>query len=324
MTRPRALVLPILPERALARLGEVADLALASDRPSVGFTDEQLADLVVETGATVLVTDGDEVRASVLSLPVQVVASMAAPTGIDLELAAEHGVTVLHAADRDSEAVAELTIALLFAVGRNLVTADREVRRGRGYRGRMPPAQRHRGMRLSGRTFGIVGLGRVGRAVRWRCEGLGMRVIACDPYVEEAAHSLPALLAEADVISLHTPVTGETRGLFGSAEFAAMRPGSIYLNTARGALHDLTALVEALRDGQLGGAGIDHFEGEWLDPAHPLTRLPNVVLTPHLGEATGESHEEHAEMIVEDIARLLRGEEPAHACAPVMPVAGSA
>ncbi|MEU0564072.1 NAD(P)-dependent oxidoreductase [Nonomuraea sp. NPDC005983] len=324
MTRPRALVLPILPERALARLGEVADLAQASDRPSVGFTDEQLADLVVETGATVLVTDGDEVRASVLSLPVRVVASMAAPTNVDLELAAERGVAVLHVADRDSEAVAELTIALLFAVSRNLVTADREVRRGRGYRGRMPPAQRHRGMRLSGRTFGIVGLGRVGRAVRWRCEGLGMRVIACDPYVEEAAHSLPALLAEADVISLHTPVTGETRGLFGSAEFTAMRPGSIYLNTARGALHDLTALVEALRDGQLGGAGIDHFEGEWLDPAHPLTRLPNVVLTPHLGEATGESHEEHAESIVEDIARLLRGEEPAHACAPVMPVAGSA
>ncbi|MEU8246406.1 NAD(P)-dependent oxidoreductase [Nonomuraea sp. NPDC048916] len=324
MKRPRALVLPALPERALARLSEVADLAEVPPRPSLGFTDEQLADLVIATGATVIITNGDEVRTSVLSLPLDVVAGIGGPAGIDLALAAERGVTVLSATDRDSEAVAELTVALMFAVVRHLVTADREVRRGRVYRGRVPPAQRHRGRRLSGRTFGIVGLGRVGKALRWRCEGLGMRVIACDPYVAEATHTLTALLAEADVVSLHVPMTGETRGFFGGVEFAAMRPGAIYLNTSRGGLHDLTALVEALRSGHLGGAGLDHFEGEWLDPTHPLTRLPNVVLTPHLGEATGESQEERAETIVEDIARLLRGEKPAHACPPVIRVAGSA
>ncbi|MEV0593420.1 NAD(P)-dependent oxidoreductase [Nonomuraea cavernae] len=318
MKRPQALVLPALPESALARLGEVADLAEVPARPSLGFTDEQLADLVIATGATVIITDGDEVRAAVLSLPLDVVATIGGPAGVDLALAAEREVTVLSATDRDSEAVAELTIALMFAVVRNIVTADREVRRGRVYRGRVPPAQRHRGRRLSGRTFGVVGLGRVGRAMRWRCEGLGMRVIACDPYVAEATHTLPALLAEADVVSLHVPMTSETRGFFGGVEFAAMRPGAIYLNTSRGGLHDLTALVEALRWGQLGGAGLDHFEGEWLDPTHPLTRLSNVVLTPRLGEATGESQAERAEAIVEDIARLLRGERPAYACGPVI------
>ncbi|MEV0827805.1 NAD(P)-dependent oxidoreductase [Nonomuraea rubra] len=322
MRRPRALVLPTLPESALARLGEIADLTEVPARPSLGFTDEQLADLVIETGATVLITDGDQVRTSVLGLHLDVVASMGPPASVDLALAAERGVTVLHAPERDSEAVAELTLALLFAVSRNIVSADREVRRGRVYhapvhQSRVPPAQRHRGRRLTGRTFGIVGLGRVGRALRWRCEGLGMKVIVCDPFVAEATHTLPGLLAEADVVSLHVPLTEQTRGFFGYPEFGAMRPGSIYLNTSRGALHDLRALVDALREGQVGGAGLDHFEGEWLDRAHPLTRLPNVVLTPRLGEATGESREELAETLVEDIARLLRGERPAHAYVPV-------
>ncbi|MEV0161206.1 NAD(P)-dependent oxidoreductase [Nonomuraea fuscirosea] len=316
MRRPRALVLPTLPESALARLGEIADLTEAPARPNLGYTDEQLADLVIETGATVLITDGDQVRTSVLGLHLDVVATMGPPASVDLALAAERGVTVLHAPARDPEAVAELTLALLFAVSRNIVPADREVRRGRVYQGRVPPAQRHRGRRLSGRTIGIVGLGRVGRALRWRCEGLGMRVIVCDPFVPEATHSLPALLDESDVVSLHMPLTAETRGFFGYTEFGAMRQGAVYLNTSRGALHDLQALVDALRWGRVGGAGLDHFEGEWLDRAHPLTRLPNVVLTPRLGDATGESREELAGTLVEDIARLLRGEEPAHAYAP--------
>lgn len=314
-------MLPALPESALARLGEFADLAEVPARPSLGFSDEQLADLIIATGASVIVAEGDQVRRSVLSLPLDVVACIGPPTNVDLPLAAEHGVTVLHAVDHDADAVAELALALLFAVSRHVVTADREVRRGRVYRGRVPPAQRHRGMRLSGRTLGIVGLGRVGTAMRWRCEGLGMRVISCDPYVQEATHTLTELLAESDVVSLHVPVTAETRGFMGDAEFAAMRPGSVYLNTSRGALHDLAALVDALRCGRLGGAGLDHFEGEWLDPAHPLTRLPNVVLTPHLGEATGESQVERATLIVEDIARTLRGEAPARAA--VMPVGGA-
>ncbi|MGN9837351.1 NAD(P)-dependent oxidoreductase [Nonomuraea sp. H19] len=322
MSRPRALVLPTLPESALARLSEVAEPAAVPERPSFGFTDEQLADLVVETGATVLVTDGDQVRASVLELPLDVVAVMGPPTCVDLALAAARGVRVLHARHRDPEAVAELTLALMFAVSRHVVTADREVRKGEAHK--VPPAQRHRGRRLTGRTLGIVGLGSVGRAMRWRCEGLGMRVIVCDPYVPEATHTLPALLAESDVVSLHVPLTAETRGMFGYAEFGAMRTGAIYLNTSRGALHDLTALVDAVRRGQVGGAGLDHFEGEWLDPSHPLIGLPNVVLTPRLGEATGESREELAEALVADIARLLRGEDPAYAHNLITPVAETA
>ncbi|MFI6499971.1 NAD(P)-dependent oxidoreductase [Nonomuraea typhae] len=323
MRRPRALVLPTLPECALVRLSEIAELAEVPPRPSLGFSDERLADLVIETGASVIVTEGDQVRDSVLSLPLDIVACLGPPTNVDLRLAAACGVAVLHPAGRDPDAVAELAIALLFAVSRHVVAADREVRRGRVYRGRVPPSERHRGIRLAGRTLGLVGLGRVGRAVRWRARGLGMNVVAHDPYVPEATLALPELLAVADVVSLHVPVTEDTRAFMGAVEFAAMRAGAIYLNTARGALHDLAALVDALRRGHLGGAGLDHFEGEWLDPAHPLTRLPNVVLTPNLGHATGESQAEHARSLVEDIGRTLRGEAPAHACQPVMRVGES-
>ncbi|MEU7895470.1 NAD(P)-dependent oxidoreductase [Nonomuraea sp. NPDC049152] len=317
MRRPRALLLTGLPEHALARLREVADVVEVAERPPLGFSDDELADLLIETGASVLVTDHDQVRTSVLDLPLDVVACTGALTTIDLDLAAERGVTVLNDGAQDVDAVAELTLALLFAVSRHIVAADREVRRGRGSREHVPATDRYRGSRLSGRTFGIVGLGRVGKAVQWRAEGLGMRVIACDPYVSEATHTLPELLAEADVVSVHVPLTAETRGLIGGTELGCMREGAIYLNTSRGALHDLTALVEALRWGRLGGAGLDHFEGEWLDRSHPLTRLPNVVLTPRLGQATGETAEERAESIVEDIVRLVRGERPAHACTPV-------
>ena len=288
-------------------------MVLPPERPSVGFSDDRLADLVIETGASVLVIDGDEVRAAVLDLPIEVVACLGDPTSVDLALAAHRGVTVLSVDHRDAEAVAELTLAL--------VIADREVRRGRVFWDGSSPVQRHSGLRLAGCTFGIIGLGRVGSAVAWRARGIGMRVIACDPFVAEATHTLPQLLAEADVVSLHVPVTRETMSFIGDAELAAMRTGAIYLNTSRGALHDLAALVDALRSGKLGGAGLDHFEGEWLDPTHPLTMLENVVLTPRLGEATEASRNERTEAIMRDLARVLRGETPEHVCTAGMPSA---
>jgi D-3-phosphoglycerate dehydrogenase len=104
--------------------------------------------------------------------------------------------------------------------------------------------------------------------------------------------------------------------MIGPAQFAAMRPGAIFLNTARAALHDVDALVSELGSGRLAGAGLDHFDGEWLDPGHPLAALPTVVLTPHLGGATYDSETNHTTMLVADIERLLRGEQPLHCANP--------
>lgn len=319
--RPRALVLAELPERALTHLREIADIVEESGgegRPRRGFSGEDLADLIVASEATILVVAGDEVTAPVLDLPLTVVACVGTADGVDLRMAERRGVPVLWAPERDADAVAELTVGLLFAVSRHIAAGDREIRSGEVFRGGVAPGQRLRGRRMAGCTFGIVGLGRVGRAVRWRAEGLGMRVIAADPFVPEATHDLRDLLRQADVVSLHVPVTEETRTFIGPSEFNLMKKGAIYLNTSTAAVNDLPALVDALRWGHLGGAGLDHFEREWLEPGHPITHLRNVVLTPHLGEATDETELSQAELLVEDIARLLRGEAPLYARWPAI------
>jgi D-3-phosphoglycerate dehydrogenase len=143
-----------------------------------------------------------------------------------------------------------------------------------------------------------------------------MRVISYDPYNPEATHSLDDLLAEADVVSVHAVVTEETRALIGAAEFGRMKPGAIYLNTARAMLHDTDALTASLQSGHLGGAGLDHFEGENLPTDHPLAAMTNVVLTPHIGGATYDTEANHSKLIADDIARLFKGEQPVNIVNP--------
>jgi D-3-phosphoglycerate dehydrogenase len=223
---------------------------------------------------------------------------------------------VLHAPGRNADAVAELAVALLFAAARHVVEGDRDVRAGDMYRDGKIPYQRFRAWELAGRTAGLVGLGAVGRALRWRLRGLGMEVLAYDPYSPELTTSLDELLARSDVVSMHAPVTEETSGMIGAEQFAAMRDGVIYLNTARARLHDTDALVEALASGKVGAAGLDHFEGERLDPSHPLTTFPSVVLTPHIGGATYNVEANHTRTIAEDLCRLLAGVRPLHIVNP--------
>jgi D-3-phosphoglycerate dehydrogenase len=124
------------------------------------------------------------------------------------------------------------------------------------------------------------------------------------------------MLAECDVVSMHAVVTPETEGLVGAAQFAAMKPGAIYLNTARAMLHDTDALVAALQSGHIGGAGLDHFKGENLPTDHPLTSMTNVVLTPHIGGATYDTEANHSKLIADDVVRVLRGEKPVNCVNP--------
>jgi D-3-phosphoglycerate dehydrogenase len=143
-----------------------------------------------------------------------------------------------------------------------------------------------------------------------------MRVLAYDPYADDANASLDELLSSADVISLHAAVTPETTGLIGEKEFAAMKDGVIFVNAAREALHDRAALTEALQSGKVGAAGLDHFTGEFLATDDPLVSLANVVLTPHIGGATYNTEENHSRIIAADIARLLAGDRPLHCANP--------
>ncbi len=277
-----------------------------------------LAERVDDTGATIVICEADVVSGDVLDRPLRLIGSTRGdPTNVDVAAATAKGIPVLHTPGRNADGVAELTVALLLAVTRRVVPADGDVRSGGVFRDGTIPYQRFRAWQVAGRTIGLVGLGAVGRALRWRMEGLGMRVISFDPYSDEATHdSLPALLGEADVVSVHAAPTPETLAMIGTEQFAAMGHGAVFLNSARAALHDLDALVDALRSGHLGGAGLDHFEGEQLPAGHPLLAMDNVVLTPHIGGATYDTEVNHSRMIADDVARVLAGEQPLHCVNP--------
>ena len=296
------------------RLAAVADLVVdpwLDHRPLRLYSADQLAARVDAEGATVVVCEGDVVAGPVLDRPLIAVGSARGdPTNVDVAAATAAGVPVLHAPGRNADAVAELTVGLLLAVTRQIVAADRDVRDGEVFRDGTIPYQRFRAWQLAGRTAGLVGLGAVGRAVRWRLEGLGMRVIAADPYADDATHGLDDLLAEADVVSVHAAVTPETVGLIDRAAIERMRDGAVFVNTARAALHDLDALAEAATVGKLAGVALDHLEGEELDPSRPIAKLSNVVLTPHIGGATYDTEANHTAMLADDLVRLLAGEQP--------------
>jgi D-3-phosphoglycerate dehydrogenase len=318
--RPRALVTSPLRGPGLDRLRRLADVVYdpwIDQRPLRIYDAAQLADRATDEKASILVVEADSVAGPVLDLPLVAVASTRGdPNNVDVAAATAAGVPVLHAPGRNADAVAELALGLLLAVTRHVVVADADVRAGRVYADGLIPYQRFRGRELRGVTAGIVGLGAVGRALAWRLEGLGLRVISCDPFNDRATHSLDDLLAESDVVSLHAPVTAETVGMIGAEQFAAMRDGAVFLNTARAQLHDDDALVEALRSGKLAGAGLDHFVGEILAVDHPLVAMPNVVLTPHIGGATWDTEARQATMVADGLERLAAGERPDHIVNP--------
>ena len=240
---------------------------------------------------------------------------------VDLPGATRQGVCVAHVPDFCYDEVADTTWMLLLATARRLASAERHVRGGGWSPSALLPMHR-----LRGRTLGLVGFGHIARGVADRGRGFGLRIIAFDPYVTGAAMaelqvekvSLDDLLARADVISLHTPLSDETHGLIGRAAFAAIKPGAILINTSRGRVVDEEALVAALRSGKLAGAGLDVL---WTEPPardHPLLQMDNVVLTPHYASTTVEALEELAQKVSRQIVQLLRGEWPAYLANPAV------
>ena len=319
MARPCALVTAPLRGAALDELREVADVVLdpwLDHQPIQLYGPDALADRVKELGATILVCEADSCSGPVIDLPLLVIGSTRGdPTNVDLEAATAAGIPVIHTPGRNADAVAEMTVALLMAVGRFVVPGHRDMVNGTVF-GETLPYQRYRAWQVAGRTAGLVGLGAVGRATRWRLEGLGMEVIATDPYASDARYDLDALLAESNVVSMHASVTPETFGLMNAAKFGLMKPGALYINSARAGLHDIDALVDALQSGHLAGAALDHVDGESLPADHPLLQMDNVVLTPHIGGATYDVEIRQTEMIVADIKAVLAGDRPAHCANP--------
>lgn len=247
-SRPRALVTAPLRGPGFTKLAELADVVYdpwiseLDQTPPRIYSAAQLADRIADEAADVVVVESDSVGGPVFEQGrralLAVVATRGDPNNVDIPGATAAGIPVLNTPARNADAVAEMAVALLLAATRHLLTADADIRSGNIFRDGTIPYQRFRAGEIAGRTAGLVGLGAVGRALRWRLTGLGLRVIATDPYHDDARHSLDELLSEADVVSLHAPVTDETIGMIGAAQFAAMRDGVVFLNTARAQLHE--------------------------------------------------------------------------------------
>jgi D-3-phosphoglycerate dehydrogenase len=231
---------------------------------------------------------------------------------IDLAAATALGIAVINAPSGNTISVAELFFGALLSFVRHLPRAFNSMRAGRWDRGDLL------GSEVCGRTLGIIGLGRIGGEVSARAHAFGMHVIAFDPYVQrerfeilrvERADSLPQLLSRAQVLTVHTPLTDETRGLLGRAALAQLPKGAIVANFARGGIVDDAALAEAVTSGRLQGALLDVFTKEPLPDDHPLRTMENVLLTPHLGASTAEGQRNVAVDVCADVrAALLSGE----------------
>ena len=230
----------------------------------------------------------------------------------DHEVIRARGIPLALTPEGTTTGVAEHTVLLILSVLKRLPYADSELRQGRFHINALRPVSRE----LHGLTVGYVGMGRIARAVVDRLRAFGTRSLYHDPDVAEAgdAHrvGLDELLAVSEIVSLHLPLTPQTRHIIGAKELAAMKRGAYLVNTARGALVDEAALVSALQSGHLGGAALDVFEQEPMPAAHPLARLPNVVLTPHIAAGTRDALAAKMRALFANVERFYRGEPLAH------------
>ena len=288
------------------------------------LTPEQLIAEIPEYHA-LLVRSSTQVTKDVLVAGKRLLVVARAGVGvdnIDLAAATQAGVIVVNAPTGNVVAAAEHTVAMLMALARNIPQADSHVRQGQWKRSRFM------GVEVRDKILGTVGLGRVAQEVVERAKGLGMRVIAHDPYVtaDYAAQrgvtmmSVDDLLAQADFITFHVPLNESTRHMISSDQFAQMKPGVRILNVARGGVIDEDALAAAIESGHVAGAALDVFEEEPLGPESPLRKLSQVVLTPHLGGSTVEAQEKVAVDVALQVLDVLEGRPARYAVnAPILP-----
>ncbi|HYI10262.1 MAG TPA: phosphoglycerate dehydrogenase [Thermoanaerobaculia bacterium] len=228
---------------------------------------------------------------------------------VDVDAATERGILVINAPTANIMSATEHTMAMLLALCRNIPEAHASVKRGEWTRSKFM------GTELDGKTLGVVGLGRIGSRVTIRARGFGMRVIAYDPYIADSAYdkvgaakvSFDQLLEQADVITVHTPMTDETRAMIGGNEIEKMKDGVVVLNIARGGIYDERALADALNRGKIAGAAIDVYVEEPPGKDHPLLNAKNVILSPHIGANTIEAQDRVAVQTSEMVIEALRG-----------------
>lgn len=277
--------------------------------------EELLEKIQRQDGLLCMITDPIDAEVLEAGKRLKVVSNFGAGfNNIDIQKATELGILVTNTPDVLTDATADLAWALLFAVTRRIVEGDRFVREGR-FKGWHPLLLL--GTEVTGKTLGIIGAGRIGTAMALRSKGFGMKVVYVHPRQNEILEKelsatrvdLEELLRISDFVSIHVPLTPQTRHLIGAKELALMKPTAYLINTSRGPVVDEKALVHALQSGQIAGAGLDVYENEpQVEPA--LLAMNNAVLAPHLGSATVETRNRMAILSAENLLSGLRGEIP--------------
>jgi glyoxylate reductase len=317
----RVFVTRRLPGDALARLSGVDEVDVWPHElpPSADELRERACDA---DGLLCLLTDRVDEQLLDACPRLRVVSQMAVGVdNIDLAACARRGIAVGNTPDVLTDATADLTMALLLATARRVPEGIAAVRQGTW--GPWSPSWLL-GLELRGARLGIVGMGRIGRAVAERARAFGMDVMhaarpatpgapTAAPASPSAALPLAELLRASDVVSLHCPLTSDTRGLIDAQALAAMKPGALLVNTARGGLVDQDALADALHAGRIGGAALDVTDPEPLPPDHPLLAAPSLIVLPHLGSATHRTRRRMALLAVENLAAGLAGRPLPHA-----------
>jgi glyoxylate reductase len=312
---PKVVVTRALPEGWLDVLVDKCDAVIGpADRP--GWCDETRAALPEAEGILAMLTEPIDWSVLARAPKLRVVSNMAVGLdNVDLAACRARGIAVGHTPGVLTEATADLTMALVLAWSRRVVEAAGDARAGRwstwsptGWLGRD----------LAGARLGLVGFGKIARAVCRRALGFGMKVAYTRrssgvDHRDATRMELGELLASSDIVSVHVPLSAETRGLVGRDALARMRPGALLVNTARGPIVDREALLDALVRGQLGGAALDVTDPEPLPASDPLYALPNVLVLPHIGSATTGTRRAMARLACENLLAGLAGEPLPHA-----------
>ena len=318
MNKPRVIVSRKWPEEVETRMQEIFDVQLNETDTPMSVSQMQAA---LQNADAFCPTVSDSVNAEVLSvdnLKAEIIGSYGVGFNhIDLDAAKARGLVVTNTPEVLTDCTADLAMTLLLTTARRAGEGERHVR-NRAWSGWRPTHMM--GAKVTGKTLGLIGMGRIARAMAHRAyHGFGMKIIFTDPYPppQEVATSLQAeardtledVLREADFVSLHCPGGKETYHLINKARLALMKPGAFLINSARGDVIDQTALVAALEQGAIAGAGLDVYEGE---PAVPekLLSMENVVLLPHLGSASRETRVAMGMRVVENLQAFFNGEAP--------------
>lgn len=314
--RPRILVTRAIPKAGLDLLAAQSEHRVLGG--SLPPSREAFLSAAREGWDGIVATLTERIDAELLDAcpGLRVVANMAVGfDNIDVPAATARGITITNTPGVLTETTADLTWLLLMAAARGLVAAQEYLRGGR-WKTWEPEALL--GQDIYGATLGLVGLGRIGQAVARRARGFDMRILYTDPVpqpelaaaLEAEYRELPALLREADFVSVHIPLTAETRHLFGQREFSLMKPTAVFVNTSRGPIVDQNALYHALRNNVIFGAGIDVFETEPVPLNEPLLQLENCVSTPHIGSASVATRSEMARLAARNALAAISGQRP--------------